>query len=85
MNNQTATIEIADEFVYPARYEPTLIKEDLNSDGDFLDTVSGVKETRFVNVPQGFETRPVGILLNVTPSVGKDKETIALTLNPEVS
>lgn len=85
LNNQTATIEIVDEFVYPTRYEPTLVKEDLNVDGDFLDTVSGVRETRFVNVPQGFETRPVGILLNVTPSVGKDKETIALTLNPEVS
>ena len=85
LNNQTATIEIADEFVYPARYEPTLIKVDLNNDGDFLDTVSGVKETRFVNVPQGFETRSIGILLHVTPSVGKDKEAIALTLNPEVS
>jgi general secretion pathway protein D len=85
LNNQTATIEIADEFVYPARYEPTLIKVDLNSDGDFLDTVSGVKETRFVNVPQGFETRSIGILLHVTPSVGKDKDSIALTLNPEVS
>jgi len=86
LNNQTATIEIAYEFVYPTRYEPTLVKEDLNSDGDFLDTSDkGVKETRFVNVPQGFETRPIGILLNVTPSVGKDKETIALTLNPEVS
>ncbi len=85
LNNQTATIEIAYEFVYPTRYEPTLIKEDLNGNGNFLDTVDGVKETRFVNVPQGFETRPIGILLNVTPSVGKDKETIALTLNPEVS
>ncbi|MFA4990986.1 MAG: hypothetical protein WC569_00195 [Candidatus Omnitrophota bacterium] len=89
LNNQTATIKIADEYVYPTRYEPTLTKEDLNNDGDFLDTVvvSGVsiKETRFVNVPQGFETRDVGILLNVTPSVGKDKEIIALTLNPEVS
>ena len=85
LNNQTATIEIADEFVYPARYEPTLIKEDLNGDGDFTDTVAGVKETRFVNVPQGFETRSIGILLHVTPSVGKDKEMITLTLNPEVS
>lgn len=85
LNNQTATIEIADEFVYPTRYEPTLIKEDLNGNGTFTDTVNGVKETRFVNVPQGFETRPIGILLHVTPSVGKDKETIALTLNPEVS
>jgi len=85
LNNQTATIEIADEFVYPTRYEPTLVKEDLNGDGDFLDTISGVKETRFVNVPQGFETRSIGILLHVTPSVGKGKETITLALNPEVS
>jgi type II secretory pathway component GspD/PulD (secretin) len=85
LNNQTATIEIADEFVYPTRYEPTLIKEDLNGNGTFTDVVNGVRETRFVNVPQGFETRPIGILLHVTPSVGKDKETIALTLSPEVS
>jgi general secretion pathway protein D len=85
LNNQTASIEVAYEYVYPTRYEPTLIKEDLDGNGSFLDTVSGVKETRFVNVPQGFETRPIGIMLNVTPSVGKDKETITLTLNPEVS
>ena len=85
LNNQTATIEIVDEFVYPTRYEPTLIKNDLNNDGDFLDVVDGVRETRFVNVPQGFETRDVGILLKVTPSVGSDKEIITLTLKPEVS
>ncbi len=85
LNNQTATIEIVNEFVYPTRYEPTLIKNDLNGDGDFLDTVDGVKETRFVNVPQGFETRDIGILLQVTPNVGTDKETITLTLRPEVS
>lgn len=81
LNNQSATIEIVDEFTYPSRYEPTLVKEDLNNDGDFLDP----GETKFVNKPQGFETRDVGILLRVTPSVGADKETIALTLNPEVS
>jgi len=85
LNNQTASIEIVDEFVYPTRYEPTLIKQDLDNDGKFDHTVKGIKETRFVNVPQGFETRPIGILLKVTPSVGKDKDVIALTLNPEVS
>ncbi len=85
LNNQTATIEIVNEFVYPTRYEPTLIKQDLNGDGDFLDTVDGVKETRFVNVAQGFETRDIGILLQVTPNVGTDKEIITLTLRPEVS
>lgn len=85
LNNQTATIEIVNEYVYPTRYEPTLIKQDLNNDGDFLDTVEGLNETRFVNVPQGFETRDVGILLQVTPNIGADKETITLTLKPEVS
>jgi len=85
LNNQTATIEIVDEFVYPTRYEPTLIKQDLDGDGDFTGVVNGVRETRFINAPQGFETRDIGILLNVTPSVGADKETITLTLRPEVS
>ncbi len=85
LNNQTATIEIVNEYVYPTRYEPTLIKEDLNNDGDFLDTVDGVRETRFVNVAQGFETRDIGILLKVTPNIGADKEAITLMLNPEVS
>jgi len=89
LNNQTATIEIVNEFVYPTRYEPTLIKKDLNEDGDFLDEelVDGVltKETRFVNAPQGFETRDIGIVLQVTPNIGADKRAITLTLRPEVS
>lgn len=89
LNNQTATIEIVNEFVYPTRYEPTLIKKDLNEDGDFLDEelVDGVltKETRFVNAPQGFETRDIGIILQVTPNIGADKRAITLTLRPEVS
>ena len=85
LNNPTATIEIADEFVYPTRYEPTLIKEDLNGDGKFDGVVNGIRETRFVNAPQGFETRDIGILLSVTPSVGRDKDAVTLTLRPEVS
>jgi len=85
LNNQTATIEIVNEYVYPTRYEPTLIKEDLDGDGEFTSTVNGVKETRFVNVPQGFETRDIGILLSVTPNIGSDREMITLTLRPEVS
>jgi len=85
LNNQTATIEIVNEFVYPTRYEPTLIKEDLNGDGKFDGVVKGVRETRFVNAPQGFQTRNIGIVLQVTPNIGADKETITLTLRPEIS
>jgi general secretion pathway protein D len=85
LNNQTATIKVVTEFVYATRYEASVVREDLNSDGDFSDTVSDVKETRFVNVPQDFVTKDLGILLHVTPTVGSDLRTITLALKPEVS
>lgn len=85
LNNQTATIKVVTEFVYATRYQASVVREDLNSDGDFTDTVSGTKETRFVNVPQDFVTKDLGILLHVTPSVGQDRRTITLALKPEVS
>jgi len=81
LNNQTATIKIVTEFVYASRYEASVVRKDLNSDGDFID--SG--ETKFVNVPQDFVTKDLGILLHVTPSVGYDLRTITLALKPEVS
>ncbi len=85
LNNQTATIKVVTEFVYATKYEASVVREDLNSDGDFIDTVSGKKETRFVNVPQDFVTKDLGILLHVTPSIGQDLQTITLALKPEVS
>jgi type II secretory pathway component GspD/PulD (secretin) len=85
LNNQTATIKIVTEFVYATRYEASVVREDLNGDGDFLDVVSGTRETRFVNVPQDFVTKDLGILLHVTPSIGRDLKTITLAMKPEVS
>ncbi len=85
LNNRTATIKIVTEFVYATRYQPTVERKDLNSDGDFTDVVSGVRETRFINAPQDFVTKDLGILLHVTPSVGQDARTITLALKPEVS
>jgi tetratricopeptide (TPR) repeat protein len=81
LNNQAASIKVVDEFRYPTRYEVSLVQFDVNGDGDFDDA----GETEFVNVPQDFQKRDVGILLNVTPSVGKDLKTITLVLAPEVS
>ncbi|MBN1587328.1 MAG: hypothetical protein JW937_07850 [Candidatus Omnitrophica bacterium] len=81
INNQTATIQVVDEFIYPTRYEVNLVQFDINGDGDFDDA----GETEFVNAPRDFVTREVGVLLNVTPSVGRDGRTITLGLSPEVS
>ena len=85
LNNQTATIKIVTEFVYSTRYQPTVTRQDLNGDGKFDAVVNGVRETRFVNVPQDFVTKDLGILLHVTPSVGSDLRTITLAMEPEVS
>ncbi|MBI3087731.1 MAG: hypothetical protein HYY91_02420, partial [Candidatus Omnitrophica bacterium] len=81
LNNQPASIKVVDEFRYPTRYEVSLVQFDVNGDGDFEDA----GETEFVNVPQDFQKRDVGILLNVTPSVGGDLKTITLVIAPEVS
>jgi general secretion pathway protein D len=81
LNNQTATIRVVEEFNYPTRYEVSLIQFDINGDGDFDDA----GETEFANVPQDLQKRDIGILLNVTPSVGRDLRTVTLVLAPEVS
>jgi type II secretory pathway component GspD/PulD (secretin) len=81
LNNQTATIEVIDEYIYATRYEVSLVQFDINGDGDFDDA----GETEWVNIPQDFVTRDVGILLHVKPSVGVDNKTITLALIPEVS
>ncbi|MBI4354124.1 MAG: hypothetical protein HY595_02695 [Candidatus Omnitrophica bacterium] len=81
LNNKAATIKVVDEFRYPTRYEVSLVQFDTNGDGDFDDA----GETEFVNVPQDIQKRDVGILLNVTPSVGRDLKMMTLVLAPEVS
>ena len=81
LNNQTALIRVVEEFNYPTRYEVSLIQFDINGDGDFDDA----GETEFANVPKDLQKRDIGILLNVTPSVGKDLKTVTLVLAPEVS
>ena len=75
LNNQQAQIEIVDEIIYPTEFE--LIPSTTNDAGNVV--------TQPAVTPSTYVTRDVGIVLNVTPSVGADRKTITLTLNPEVS
>jgi len=81
VNNQTAIIKVVTEEVFPTSFEVSLIQQDLNGDGDLDDA----GETIFANVPQEFVSRDIGIVLEVTPSVGMDHKTITLAIIPEVS
>lgn len=75
LNNQQAEIEVVKEIIYPTEYELT----------PATTNDAGTVVTQPVVTPAAFTTRYVGIILNVTPSVGADKKTINLNLKPEVS
>lgn len=65
-----AQIRVVQEFIYPSEYsQPTV------ADGS-VPTPS---------IPTAFKTREIGVILNVTPTVGADGYTINLTMVPEVS
>jgi len=75
VNGQRAQIKVVEEFIYPTEYEVT--PATTNSQGSVI--------TPPVVSPGSFETRDIGIILDVTPNVGADRKTINLTIIPEVS
>lgn len=69
-----AQIQVVREIIYPTEFEvsqPTIIE-------------GGIATPPTVT-PGSFETREVGVLLNVTPTVAQDGYTIDLVMQPEVS
>jgi len=75
-----ATIKVVTEYIYPSDYtiEPG-VAPTLNSDGS-LQTAG----TPPVVTPAEFETREVGVILEVTADVSTEGEMINLTMSPEV-
>lgn len=79
VSGQQAQIRSVQEFIYPTSWaQPTA-----TSSGGGVNGGGAVAVTP--SIPSSFQTREVGILLNVTPEVGADGYTINLTLAPEVS
>jgi type II secretory pathway component GspD/PulD (secretin) len=69
VNAQTQGV---DEVIYPTSFVRTTAKTD--------DAAEKVEI-----VPDAFETRETGLILNITPTVGPDKRTIDITLVPELA
>ncbi len=75
VNNSQAQIKVVSELIYPTEYEVT--PPSTNDMGSIV--------TPAVVIPGSFETREIGVLLSVVPTVGADKNTITLAIIPEVS
>ena len=73
-NGQRATIEIIRDFRYPTQFDPPQ-----------LSGTNGAIYTPIVpSTPTGWETKPVGITLEVEATIGPDNYTIDLNLAPRV-
>ncbi len=73
-NGSEATIKVITEYIYPTEFTT-----DPATFSDF-----GVLQTPPVTTPGAFETREVGVILQVVPDVTPDGQMINLTLAPQV-
>ena len=74
-SGSSATVEVVREFRYPEEYEPPQIPQE---------TGFGVQPITPAT-PTTFTMKPVGVRLEVEPTVGSDNYTIDLRLLPEVT
>jgi general secretion pathway protein D len=71
-----ATVEIVREFRYPEEYDPPQVPQQTGGGGSQVVTPA---------TPTTFTMQPVGVRLEVEPTVGPDNYTIDLRLLPEVT
>jgi len=74
-SGSSATVEVIREFRYPSEYEPPQIPQTTGSGTQPITPAT----------PTSFEMKPIGVRLEVEPTVGSDNYTIDLRLVPEVT
>ncbi len=84
---QRATIEVIREFIYPTEFDPPQVPTNVGG-GVVGGGIGGGGVTSIPvtpTTPTAFEMRPVGVRMEVDPTVGADGYTIDLNLLPEVT
>lgn len=73
----SAEIKVVKELIYPTEYQ---------QQAQSIGTTSAGNQSlvQIVVTPSAFETRDTGVILQVTPTVGPDNETIDLAMVPQV-
>jgi len=83
INGVNAIIEVVNELIYPTEFDVT--QNDIQVQGGGTDNAGAPVFIPPTVIPGGFETRQVGVILNVTPTVSPDNYTINLTMLPEIA
>lgn len=86
---QKASIEIVREFIYPTEFDPPQIPTNVGSNVTVI--INGVIQPPpplgpipvTPTTPTAFETRRVGMILDVEPIISEDGRSVELTITPE--
>ena len=79
-----AVIEVVREIIYPPEFDVSENDVQVNQ-GFGGQNAAAVPFIPPTVIPGGFETRQVGVILNVTPTINPDNYTINLVLLPEIA
>ncbi len=90
-SGQQSKIEIIREFIYPTEYEPPELPNTVSTPVEVNvltgEVRNGVPPLVPITpaTPTSFETRPVGVVLDVLPTVSADRYYVDIALNPSVT
>jgi general secretion pathway protein D len=88
-SGQAASIFLVDEFIYPTEYEPPELPTSVgileDADGNLINGGSGGSFPVTPATPTAFETRDVGITLEVLPVADANRRYVDVTLNPVIT
>jgi hypothetical protein len=84
LSGQRAVVEAVEEFSYATEYSPGVIdfySPDGNAGTKKLPT--DIEQTQFNGLPNVFETRNIGVTLEVTPTLSADETTVTMDIVPQ--
>jgi general secretion pathway protein D len=76
-SGQQSTVEMVSEFMYPTEYEAPQVPTNVGNEGGAAPVTPAM--------PASFETRPVGVELQVLPLADPEKRYVDITLQPSFS
>lgn len=76
-SGQQSTVEMISEFIYPTEYEAPQVPTTIGNEGGAIPVTPAM--------PSSFETRPVGVELQVLPLADPEKRYVDITLQPSFS
>lgn len=76
-SGEVARMELIREFRYPTQFDPPQVPQTTSSGGSFIPIPP--------TTPSAFETKNLGVELEVEPTVGPDGYTIELNLSPRIT